>query len=81
MEVLRRISELVRDMVEEQYRTLNETVLPLLETHGVRILRRNRWTKKERKWAQTYFEEQVAPVLTPVGLDPAHPFLEYSTRA
>lgn len=74
MEVYRQISERARSMITEQYRLLNEDVLPALEEEGVRVLKRARWSPPQRAWIREYFETQVAPVLTPVGLDPAHPF-------
>lgn len=74
VEVLRRISLKVHGLVDEQYRLLNDHVLPGLADAGVHILARAKWNKKQRRWVKTYFETQVAPVLTPVGLDPAHPF-------
>lgn len=73
-EVLRRISEIAHTLVDRQYHLLNAQVLPALEDAGIRILARSRWTKKQRRWVKTYFDTQVAPVITPVGLDPAHPF-------
>lgn len=73
-EVLRRISRTAHAMVERQYHLLNTHVLPALAENGVRIVARSRWTKKQKRWVKTYFDTQVAPVLTPVGLDPAHPF-------
>ncbi len=74
VEALRRINERVLEIISEQYRLLNDEVLPSLRELGVFVLRRSEWTKKQRRWVSTYFHEQVAPVLTPVGLDPAHPF-------
>ena len=68
------IREMVRSLVNNQYKLLNETVLPALEEHGVRLLRRSRWTAAQKAWIANYFTEQALPVLTPVGLDPAHPF-------
>ena len=73
-EVLKRISELVHQIVGEQYRLLNQAVLPTLAATGVQILPRSQWNKPQRKWVKRYFDTEVAPVLTPVGLDPAHPF-------
>lgn len=74
MEVYRQITERARAMITEQYRLLNEDVLPALEEEGIRVLKRSRWSDAQRTWVREYFETQVAPVLTPVGLDPAHPF-------
>ena len=73
-EILRRISEMSHSMVDQQYHLLNDQVLPALAEDGVRIVARSRWTKKQKRWVKGYFDTQVAPVLTPVGLDPAHPF-------
>ncbi len=74
MEVYREIAHRARAMIAEQYRILNEDVLPALEEEGIRLLKRARWSEAQRGWVREYFETQVAPVLTPVGLDPAHPF-------
>ncbi|MCB9551638.1 MAG: polyphosphate kinase 1 [Myxococcales bacterium] len=74
LETHRRISERVRAMIEEQYRTLNADVLPALEAEGIRLLKRSMWSESQRRWVRDYFDNHVAPVLTPVGLDPAHPF-------
>ena len=73
-ELLRRIADTVQRFVAEQYRLLNAEVLPELRALGVKVLKRSEWTKKQRKWVRNYFHSQIAPVLTPVGLDPAHPF-------
>ena len=73
-EVLKRIRETVLGMVTEQYRLLNEEVLPALRDRDIRILKRADWSKKQKKWLRAHFTGQVAPVLTPVGLDLAHPF-------
>lgn len=73
-ETHRRISERVRGMIEEQYRTLNTDLLPALEAEGIRLLKRGMWSEPQRRWVRDYFENHVAPILTPVGLDPAHPF-------
>ncbi len=74
LEALRAISERVRSLVDEQYRLLNDRVLPALTADGIRLIKRRDWSPAQRAWCRHYFDEQVAPVLTPVGLDPAHPF-------
>jgi len=71
---LKRISERAHQLVEEQYRFLNEVLLPEMEAEGIRILRRTELNKAQRTWVEKYFKREVYPVLTPLSLDPAHPF-------
>ena len=73
-EVLRELSVRCHAAVERQYRILNEDVLPALAEEKIRFLRRHAWSEEQRAWVKRYFKEQVLPVLTPIGLDPAHPF-------
>ena len=69
-----RMGEEARALIAEQYRVLNKQVLPALGDAGVRLIRRTEFTKAERAWAAQYFTDEVRPLLTPIGLDPAHPF-------
>ncbi|WP_376696917.1 polyphosphate kinase 1 [Wenzhouxiangella sp. EGI_FJ10305] len=64
----------VLEMVAEQYRVLEEELLPALGEQGIRIIARNRFTKRQRGWLHRHFQNQILPVLSPLGLDPAHPF-------
>ncbi len=73
-ESLRRISEHSHALVAEQYRLLNEVLLPELEAQGVRLIKRSEWSARQQRWIKRYFMSEVLPVLTPVGLDPVHPF-------
>lgn len=73
-EVLARLGSLCRAAVAEQYRILNEDLLPALANENIRFLRREEWNEAQAAWVKRYFREQVLPVLTPIGLDPAHPF-------
>ena len=69
-----RIGSEARALIADQYRVLNVDLLPALEKEGVRLVRRTEFTAAERAWVARYFEREVRPLLTPIGLDPAHPF-------
>ncbi|KRE89656.1 polyphosphate kinase [Frateuria sp. Soil773] len=73
-ELLSRIRQRVLDLVTEQYATWQDELGPQLEAEGIRFLTRDRWEPRQRRWLQGYFEQEVLPVLSPLGLDPAHPF-------
>ena len=68
------LSEKAKALIEAQYQELNRNLLPALEQKGVFLLRRQSWSATQKDWVRKYFIEQVLPVLTPIGLDPAHPF-------
>jgi polyphosphate kinase len=80
-ELMGRISDRVHELVEEQYRVLNEELLPQLAAEGVRLLRRSEWTDAQHTWLREWFEEQVVPLVSPVALDPAHPFPSIINKA
>lgn len=61
-------------LVERQYETLNQFILPQLAEQGIRFLRRTHWNEEQAAWIRAYFFRELMPVLTPIGLDPAHPF-------
>lgn len=73
-EVLAQIRSRAMALVERQYAFWNRTLLPELEREGIRFLFRKSWTAKQRNWLHGYFRQEVLPVLSPLGLDPAHPF-------
>ncbi len=73
-QALARISELVHGHVDRQYAILNDILLPELEKHQVRFIRRRNWTVKLKTWVRRYFRDEIAPIITPIGLDPTHPF-------
>lgn len=73
-QVFKRVAESTHRLVEHQYRLLNEEVLPLLAREGIHFLRRSSWNDAQREWIRAYFFRELMPVLTPIGLDPAHPF-------
>ncbi len=72
--VLTEISRLVHEQVERQYQVLNDTLIPALEEQRLRFRRRTQWTEAQREWVRDYVEEEIMPVISPIGLDPSHPF-------
>jgi polyphosphate kinase len=70
--------ELIHDqadkLVEAQYRCWNEMLRPELTAAGIRVLARDTWNAKQKKWLHQYFQDELLPVLSPLGLDPVHPF-------
>jgi polyphosphate kinase len=69
-----RISEEAQALVARQYQTLNEQLLPAMAAVGIRLLRHADRDAAQRAWVTDYFRREVKPLLTPIGLDPAHPF-------
>jgi polyphosphate kinase len=72
--VLARIHDRAADLVAAQYECWNDVLRPALSDAGVRVLHRDAWSEKQTEWLRTYFREEIMPVLSPLGLDPAHPF-------
>jgi polyphosphate kinase len=73
-EVLAVVTREARDLVTKQFDLLNDVLLPALAANGIQFLRRGTWNDAQRAWVHDYFTREVLPVLTPIGLDPAHPF-------
>jgi polyphosphate kinase len=62
------------ELVAEQYRCLNDVLLPALAAAGISLLTSESWGPDAQEWVAGYFEREVEPVLSPLGLDPARPF-------
>jgi polyphosphate kinase len=62
------------ELVEAQYRYWNDTLRPELSNAGIRILAHHAWNAKHKRWLHKYFQDELLPVLSPLGLDPVHPF-------
>ena len=73
-DLLDRLSLECQQLVMEQYRILNQQMLPLLNENGIHLLGREQGNEQQAEWINAYFEEHIRPVLTPMVLDPAHPF-------
>lgn len=72
--ILEHISEKAHLAIEEQYHILNNVLLPELADYGVRFIQYNDIEEKHKDWIKNYFFKQVQPVVTPISLDPSHPF-------
>ena len=68
-------------LVAEQYRLLNDAILPALAEAGIRLLRHGERNAEQRAWVSDYFQREVKPLLTPIGLDPAHPFPQVANKS
>src|SRR5688572_11290827 len=72
--VLKRIHDRAAELVDGQYRCWNEELRPALNDAGVRVIARDHWNAKQTRWLRDYFRDEIMPVLSPLGLDPSHPF-------
>ncbi|MDE3148432.1 MAG: polyphosphate kinase 1, partial [Acidobacteriota bacterium] len=71
----------IHEFVADQYRCWNEQLLPDLRKHGIRLLEWKRLSEEARAFAQGYFQREVDPLLTPISIDPAHPFPRVINKA
>lgn len=69
-----RIDKECHALETRQYEVLNQDILPALSRKGIHLLRHTERTEAQRAWVKSYFDREVRPLLTPIGLDPAHPF-------
>jgi len=74
LEQLKEIGVRAHQLVDDHYRVLNDILIPGLAQEGIRIMRRTEWNEEQARWVRSYFTRELSPVLSPLGLDPAHPF-------
>lgn len=73
-EILKTLHEQIRSALTEQYQILNEDLFPSLARENIHFLARNTWNAELIEWTKKYFRDEVLPIISPLGLDPAHPF-------
>ena len=71
---LQQISAEAHELVARQYRILRNVMFPALADKGIHFLRRTTWNEPQKEWVKEFFFRELMPVLTPIGLDPSHPF-------
>ncbi|MDO9225411.1 MAG: polyphosphate kinase 1 [Pseudomonadota bacterium] len=72
--IFKEVARISHAMVARQYELFNSDVIPALGGEDIRFLRRTHWNEEQVEWIRDYFFNELMPVLTPIGLDPAHPF-------
>ena len=72
--VLQALSEAIHTAVKQQYEILNHSVLSALQSQGIQFIQYQDILEKHKAWIAKYFAKEVQPVLTPISLDPSHPF-------
>ena len=73
-ETITQVAAEARDLIQQQYEILNQKVLPELADTGIHFYRRHNWTPQQHEWIENYFNRELLPLLTPIGLDASHPF-------
>ncbi|HEV2323127.1 MAG TPA: polyphosphate kinase 1, partial [Terracidiphilus sp.] len=71
----------IHDFVAAQYQCWNRMLLPELRKKGIRLLEWPELNEEARAFAQSYFQREVDPLLTPISIDPAHPFPRVLNKA
>lgn len=72
--MMERIATECHQLATRQYAVLNQEILPQLSRKHIQLLRHTDRNEAQRAWVKSYFDREVRPLLTPIGLDPAHPF-------
>lgn len=78
---LDRLSAVMHEFVEAQYACWNDKIVPALHAQKIRLLNWRDLDPRAREYAQNYYETQVDPLLTPVTIDPSHPFPRVLNKA
>ena len=73
-ETIADVTEAARSLIQHQYDLFNNVLQPELAQEGIFFYRRRNWADTQKKWIEDYFDRELLPILTPIGLDLSHPF-------
>ena len=79
--LLAELRPMIKDLLAEQQATLKTVLIPALAAEGIELLDYDQLSRGQREAAAAYFRREVLPVLTPLGVDPGHPFPHISSRS
>ncbi|MBV8646268.1 polyphosphate kinase 1 [Paludibacterium sp.] len=71
---LEKVCAAARQLIQEQYGVMREVIFPALRDENIQFLRRIEWSVEQQEWVKSFFHRELMPILTPIGLDPSHPF-------
>ena len=75
------VAQAAHELIDEQYDLYNHEVMPALEAEGILVLNHAQRNSAQRLWVETFFEQQVRPLLVPLSLDPSHPFPQVANKS
>src|ERR1041384_4936705 len=79
--ILRAISRRVHELTDEQHRCFLKTVLPPLTREGVHLVRPEELTHEQEQFLEEFFQRTLYPIVTPLAIDPGHPFPYLTNRS
>ena len=79
-EQLDRIHPIVVALVDDKYRCWREQLIPAMKRKGIEFRTPETLSKAELSWLERYFQREVYPVLTPLAIDPTHPFPQIGNK-
>lgn len=80
-QTLAAISTRVHELAEEQHRGFLETIQPQLEAEGIHIARPEELDADQKHFLEEFFRRTLLPVVTPLAIDPGHPFPHLGNRS
>lgn len=81
VESFRLLAVAIHDLVARQYALFNDELIPAIEKQGIKIVSHGERNAAQRQWVKRYFENEVRPLLVPIGLDPSHPFPQVANKS